>query len=73
MVVARQSPKRRVIDVLEVGTIPVTSDSFTLGNTSFMSLAFNNMLSGFEAIPIILILYLLAYFIILVSSDVFPE
>jgi hypothetical protein len=33
--------------VLEVGTIPVTSDSFTLGNISFMSLAFNNMLSGF--------------------------
>ena len=55
MVVARQSPKRRVIDVLEVGTIPVTSDSFTLGNISFMSLAFNNMLSGFEATPIILI------------------
>ena len=61
-----------MIDVLEVGTIPVTSVSLTLEDC-FMSLAFNKILSVFDATPIILILCRLANFNKLVSSDVFPE
>ena len=45
MVVAKQSPKSRVIEVLEVGTIPVTSASFTLGKTNLTSLALSKILS----------------------------
>ena len=70
---ARESPNNKVILVLDVGTIPVGSASFTLGINIFISLAFIKVLSGLEAIPIILILNLLAYFKILVSSVVFPE
>ena len=51
-----QSPRSNVIVVLEVGTIPVTSDSFTLGIINFISLAFNKILSGFEATPMTFIL-----------------
>ena len=72
-VVAKQSPNNKVIDVLEVGTIPVISASLTLGKTNLMSLAFSKILSGFEATPIIFIRYLLAYFNILFNSVVFPE
>ena len=34
-VVAKQSPNNMVIEVLEVGTIPVTSASFTFGSRIF--------------------------------------
>ena len=61
------------IDVLVVGTIPVASDSFTLGNNNFMSLAFKSILSDLEATPMIFILKRFAYFSIFVNSDVFPE
>ena len=54
-VVAKQSPNNKVIVVLDVGTIPVTSDSLTFGKINFMSLALSNTLSGLEATPIILI------------------
>ena len=70
---AKLSPNNKVILVLEVGTIPVGSASFTLGIKIFISLAFIKVLSGFDATPIILILNRLAYFKILVSSEVFPE
>ena len=70
---AKQSPNNKVILVLEVGTIPVGSASFTLGISILISLAFIKVLSGFEARPIILILNLFAYFKTLVSSVVFPE
>ena len=60
----------KVIEVLEVGTIPVTSDSLTLGRIILISLAFNKRLSGFEATPMILILYLLAYFNIFVNRNI---
>ena len=72
-VVAKQSPNNMVIEVLEVGTIPVTSASFTFGNKIFMSLAFKRRLLGFEATPIIFILKRLAYLSMFVSSEVFPE
>ena len=45
----------------------------TFGRISFTSLAFNKILSGFEATPIILILYRFAYLNIFFNSDVFPE
>ena len=70
---AKQSPKSNVIEVLEVGTMPVISDSLTLGSKSFMSLAFKSKLSDFEATPIILILKRFAYFNILDNSVVLPE
>ena len=54
--VAKQSPKSKVIEVLEVGTIPVISASLTLGNTNLISLALSKRLSVFEATPIIFIL-----------------
>ena len=72
-VVAKQSPSKSVIVVLEVGTIPVTSDSLTFGKSNLISLAFNKVLSALEATPIILILYRLAYFSIFDNSDVLPE
>ena len=59
-------------DTLE-GTMPVTSASLTFGNKIFTSLAFNKMLSSFEATPITFILNLLAYLSMLASSGVFPE
>ena len=59
--------------VLVVGTIPVGSDSFTFGKINFMSLAFNKILSGLDAMPIILILKRFAYLNIFVNSAVFPE
>ena len=70
---AKQSPNNKVILVLDVGTIPVGSASLTLGITILTSLAFIRLLSGLEATPIILMLNLLAYFKILLSSEVFPE
>ena len=70
---ARQSPNNKVILVLEVGTIPVGSASFTVGINILISLDLIKALSGLEATPIIFILNLLAYFKILVSSVVFPE
>ena len=72
-VVAKQSPNNKVMDVLVVGTIPVRSDSFTFGSNILMSLAFNKMLSIFEATPIIFIPERFAYLSILVSSEVLPE
>ena len=72
-VVAKQSPSSKVKDVLEVGTIPVLSASFTFGRINRISLAFNKILSGFDATPIIFILYLLAYINMFESSEVFPE
>ena len=62
-----------MIDVLEVGTIPVMSDSLTIGNKILISLALSKRLSDLEATPIIFILNLFAYFNKLFSSAVFPE
>ena len=59
--------------MLDVGTIPVTSASLTFGRINLISLAFNKILSGFDATPIIFIRYLFAYFKILLNSDVLPE
>ena len=59
--------------VLEVGTKPVISDSFTFGNINFISLALSKILLSPEATPIIFIRYLFAYFNILFNSEVFPE
>ena len=61
------------IEVLDVGTMPVMSASFTVGRINLMSLALCKILFGFEATPIILILYRLANFNILFNSAVLPE
>ena len=47
IVVAKQSPNNKVIDVLEVGTILLISASFTFGKINFTSLALSKILSGF--------------------------
>ena len=54
MVVAKQSPNSKEIEVLEVGTIPVKSASLTFGKINLTSLALRRLLSNFEATPIIL-------------------
>ena len=69
----KQSPNNKVIDVLELGTIPIGSASFTFGSIRGISLAFIKMLSFSDAIPITLIPNLFAYFNKLVNSDVLPE
>ena len=61
------------MDVLDVGTIPVGSDSLTLGSCNFTSLALIKALSDLDATPIIFIRYRLAYFNMLVNSEVLPE
>ena len=59
--------------MLELGTIPIGSASFTFGIRIGISLALINKLSFPEATPITLIPNLFAYFNKLVSSEVLPE
>ena len=57
--------------MLDVGTIP--PDSFTSGITSLISDALYKIESYFDIIPIKKFLFLFAYWIIFLSSLVFPE
>ena len=59
--------------MLDVGTIPVLSDSLTFGKTILTSLALSKRLSFLDATPIIFILNLFAYLNKLFSSAVLPE
>ena len=70
---AKQSQSNIAKDVDVVGTILFGSDSLNFGKVILISLAFINILLELDAIPIILILNLLANFNKFVSSFVFPE
>ena len=73
MAAHKESPRTKVIVVLEVGTIEVISASFTLGISNLISLAFNKLLSLELAIPITLTPNLFANLSISVNSSEFPE
>jgi hypothetical protein len=67
------SPNNNVIDVLELGTIPIGSASFTFGRIIGTSLALISKLFTPEATPITFIPNLFEYFKRFVNSEVFPE
>ena len=69
---ASASPKARAAEVEEVGTMPYP-DSFTSGIYSLIFEALYKVEFFLETIPIKIILFLFAYWIIFFSSFVSPE